>query len=227
MMSDMNADRLAELEATLQTGALNHRQAALKELANAPSELAVPAFARLSTAPDFLCRRFAATGLGNHITPASLDVLKARMGQETDNNVLAEIANALFEFGEPAIPLLQAMFEEHDNWLIRQTIISVVMESDADQVLLGLIERALVDNVWAVRETAILALGRTLRGPLQPEAMTLLSDLSESKVWRDRWRAATALRLASDPRAKVLLAKLQQDENHYVAAAALESSLPS
>jgi hypothetical protein len=39
---------------------------------------------------------------------------------------------------------------------------------------------------------------------------------------RDRWRAATALRLSADPRTKQLLAILQTDENHYVFAVALD-----
>jgi HEAT repeat protein len=58
-----------------------------------------------------------------------------------------------------------------------------------------------------------------MAGELQTEAVDLLAELATAALWRDRWRAATALCLSTDPRAKSLLAQLQQDENHYVAAA--------
>jgi HEAT repeat protein len=100
------------------------------------------------------------------------------------------------------------------------------MESNQDDVLLAIIREALQDETQTVKETAILALGQVLKGDLQSEAMALLSELAVADFWRDRWRAATALTCASDPSAAVILANLQQDENHYVVAAALEASLP-
>ena len=223
----MDADRLARWESWLRNGAIDQRKAALDELARCSADIAVPILQRLATDRDFLCRRFAVMGLGNHRTPASLQALKDLLEQEQDDNVLAEIANSLFEFGEESVPLLQTLFERNRHWLTRQTILSILMESEQAEVLLTVIREALQDETQTVKETAILALGSLLRGALQEEALDLLIQFTEPDFWRDRWRAATALNLSSSPRAKVALAKLQQDENHYVVAAALESGLTS
>jgi HEAT repeat protein len=222
----MDANRLSQLEALLRSGAVNQRKQALDELATCPADLAVPLLQRLATDPDFLCRRFAVMGLGNHRTEASLQVLKQLLAQETDDNVVAEIANSLFEFGDAAIPLLQQLFERSHHWLTRQTIISILMEANHDAVLLTVIRAGLQDETQAVKETAILATGSLLKGSLKEEALNILLELATSADWRDRWRAATALTLATDPRATKMLIKLQQDPNHYVVAAALEASLP-
>ncbi|NET32748.1 MAG: HEAT repeat domain-containing protein [Cyanothece sp. SIO1E1] len=222
----MDSDRLGQLETLLRHGALDQRKAALDELAQCPADLAVPVLQSLSTDSDFLCRRFAVMGLSNHRTQAALQVLKDLLEREPDDSVVAEIANSLFEFGEASIPLLQQLFERHHHWLTRQTIISILMEAHQDQVLLAVIRKALQDTTQTVKETAILALGQVLKGPFQQEALTILAELAVAPFWRDRWRTATALRLSTQPQAKVLLAKLQQDENHYVVAAALEATLP-
>ncbi|MCF4969673.1 HEAT repeat domain-containing protein [Nostoc sp. CMAA1605] len=222
----MNNDRLAELETLLRSGALDQRKAALDELAQCPADLALPILQRLAVDQDFLCRRLAVMGLGNHRTAASLQILKELLQEESDHNVLAEIANSLFEFGNESVPLLQKLFERDRHWLTRQTIISILMEANQDEVLLAVIRQALQDETQTVKETGILALGSLLKGNLQQQALDLLTELAQAQDWRDRWRTATALSLSSDPRAKLLLAQLQQDENHYVVAAALEGSLP-
>jgi HEAT repeat protein len=222
----MDSDRLAQLESLLRSGAIDQRKAALDELAGCPSDLVVPVLQRLATEPDFLCRRFAVMGLGNHRTDASFQALKNLLERETDPNVLAEIANSLFEFGEQSVPLLQHLFERTTHWLTRQTILSILMEAQQDEILLAVIRSGLKDETQSVKETAILALGVVLKGSLHTQALDLLADLAEAESWRDRWRAATALTLSPDPRAKSILVRLQQDQNHYVAAAALETSLP-
>lgn len=221
----MNPDHLAQLESWLRSGAINQRKRAIDELAACPSEVAVPVLQRLATDPDFLCRRFVVMGLGNHHTEESFQVLKTLLEQECDQNVLAEIANALFEFGDRSVPLLQQLFTRNRDWLTRQTILSILMEANQDEILLAVIREALQDETQTVKETAILALGSLLNGSLQQEALDLLAELAEAAFWRDRWRTATALTLSSASRAKPILAKLQQDENHDVAAAALESKL--
>ena len=221
----MNSDRLHQLEDLLRHGPLNQRKAALDELSHCSAEVAIPVLQRLATEPEFLCRRFAVMGLSNHRTPTSLQVLTELLEHEPDDSVLAEIANALFEFGDESIPLLQQLFERHHHWLTRQTILSILMEAQRDDVLLAVIRQGLQDPTQTVKETAILALGQLLKGTFQEEALILLTELTQAPHWRDRWRTATALSLSSDPRAKQLLAKLQQDPKHYVVAAALDASL--
>ena len=221
----MDNDRLIQLESLIRAGSIIQRKTALDELAQFPADQAIPILQRLSTDPDFLSRRFAVMGLGGHRTSASLQILKDLLEREPDDNVLAEIANSLFEFGQASIPLLQQLFERNRHWLTRQTVISILMEANQDEVLLAVIREALQDQAQTVRETAILALGRLLKGDFHDDSLALLADLAAAPYWRDRWRAATALSLSSHPRAKQALAKLQQDDNHYVVAAALEAGL--
>lgn len=221
----MDGDRLAQLEEQIRSGSLFDCKLALDELAQGPSELVVPMLQRLLTGQDVLRRRFAVMGLGNHQTDDSFRVLTMLLEQEADHNVLAEAANSIFEFGEVAVPLLQELFHRNHNWLVRQTILSIMMEANDDEVLLDLIHAGLDDETQTVKEAAILAMGSVLKGPCHDRAVDVLATLSESSNWRDRWRAATTLCLASGERARDLLAKLKTDENHYVVAAALESNV--
>lgn len=221
----MSDDRLQALEKQLRSRALNERKAALDELAQMSADIAVPALQRLATEPDFLYRRFAVMGLGNHPTDASLATLKQILDEEQDSNVVGEIANSLLEFGDRGIALLPSLFQRNQNWLVRQSIIGILMDADAPERLLEVIQMGLRDETVTTKEAAILAIGRLLNGPHHEAAMTLLLPLAESTQWRDRWRTATTLTLAQDDRAKRALQQLQQDENHYVVAAALESNL--
>jgi HEAT repeat protein len=222
----MDGDRLTRLESWLRSSAINQRKDAIDELAQCSAEVAIPILKRLATEPDFLSRRVAVMGLGNHRTAESFEALKDLLAQEKDQNVLAEIANALFEFGRESVPILQQLFKRCPHWLTRQTILSILVEAQDDEVLLDVVREALQDETQTVRETAILALGSILKGTTQSAALDLLVALAQGAFWRDRWRAATALQRSTDPRAKQLLAALQKDENHYVVAAALESEVP-
>ena len=221
----MDRDRLAQLESWLGAGAINQRKEALDAFTQCPSKTAVPVLQRLATHPDFMCRRFAVMGLGKHRTADSFQALQDLMAQETDQNVLAEIANSLFEFGPASVPLLHQLFQRCPYWLTRQTILSILMEAEQDEILLAVAQEGLQDETLAVKETAILALGKVLQGSCHKQGLDLLTKLAQAKSWRDRWRTATALRMSPSPSAKQLLIKLQSDENHYVVAAALEASL--
>ncbi|GBO55736.1 phycocyanin alpha phycocyanobilin lyase related protein NblB [Pseudanabaena sp. lw0831] len=225
-MNTIDSDRLAQLELLFHSESIYDRKLALDELSQAPSDQVVPFLQRLTTSTDFLCRRFAVMGLGNHLTDQSFQVLTSMLEQEQDDNVISEIANTLFEFGDRSIPFLQNLFERNQNWLTRQTILAILMESDLPDILLNIINLALLDPTQTVKETAILALGSLLKSKYESEALDLLTELTDSEFWRDRCRAATTLSISSNPRAKPLLAKLQKDENHYVVAAALEAGLP-
>lgn len=224
-MNTIDSDRLAQLDLLFRSGSIYDRKLALDELSQATSDQAVPFLQALTTSTDFLCRRFAVMGLGNHRTDQSFQVLISMLEQEQDDNVISEIANTLFEFGDRAIPFLQNLFERNQNWLTRQTILAILMDSDRSDILLNIINLALLDPTQTVKETAILALGSLLKGKYEDAALDLLTDLASAEFWRDRWRAATTLNISSNPRAKPLLAKLQKDENHYVVAAALEAGL--
>lgn len=219
----MTPERIAALEKQLRSTALNQRKAALDELAECASEIAVPILQTLAQDPDFMLRRLAVMGLGNHRTPASLAALQQMVQQEKDANVLAEAANSLFEFGDEAVALLEELFDHNSDWLLRQTIVALLMEADRPEVLLRVARSAIRGNDVSVHETGILALNVILKTPLQSEALATLSQLAEATDWRTRWRTATALTGCETPEAKALLAKLQQDEHYRVVAAALEA----
>lgn len=221
----MNNDRLEEIKLNLRDNAINKRKNALDELATMTPDEALPILKQLAQDHDFALRKIAVMGFGNHLTDESFQLLKHILETEQDANVLAEAANSIFEFGDRSIEPLQNLFTTSDNWLVRQTVISILVESDNPQVLLKVAKQALVDEDQTTKETGILALSRLLYSPLQEEALQLFSILAEDTYWRTRWRTAIALTASQDIKAKELLAKLQQDEHYRVVAAALEQPL--
>ncbi|RMF21441.1 MAG: HEAT repeat domain-containing protein [Cyanobacteria bacterium J083] len=221
----MHKDQLEKLANNLRSPALNERVQALNQLAKYSANLALPVLKDLMQEPDFVLRRLAVMGFANHLCPESLAILNRLLTQEKDPNVLAEIANSLFEFGETAFTPLQQLFYSNDNWLIRQTILSLFVDSEAHQILLELATFGIQDPVQTVKETAILALGKLLKSPYQEQALALLKSLAEDEDWRTRWRTATTLSISNHPQAKILLNKLQKDDHYRVTAAALEGNL--
>jgi HEAT repeat protein len=219
----MDTDRLAQVEKLLRSPALNIRVAAVNELAQIDSGVAVPVLARLASDPDFLYRRLAVMGLGNHPVAASMAVLEQLLLSEEDSNVVAEAANSLMEFGEVGMVRLAQLFRENENWLVRQTVLGVMMDGDRSATLFDVVRLGLADPVVTTRETAILALGKFVDTEFQGEAIALLLEIAVSLEWRDRWRSATALCRFQDDRAKAMLGRLRSDQSHYVVAAALES----
>ena len=219
----MNHDRLKQIELNLRDNAINIRKSALDELATMSSATALPILYKLAQNQDFALRKAAVMGLGNHPTEESWQILEKIIQTERDPNVLAEAANSLFEFGERAIEPLQELFANCDNWLVRQTVISILVDSDRPDILLQVARLAIADKDQTTKETGILALSRLLNTPLKQAALKLFATLSEDRYWRTRWRAAIALTVSRDPQALDLLAKLRQDDNYRVVAAALES----
>jgi HEAT repeat protein len=221
----MDSQRLAELEADLNNGPLDRCYQALVELGQSPADLAIPIFERISMSSSYLRRRIGIMGLGKHPNPETFAILQTLLIQEQDPNVLGEIANSLFEFGPDAVPLIQALFHRCDHWLTRQSILSVLVEANNDEVLLDVIQAALIDSTPSVQETGILSIGILLKGPFKSDGLALLVELANSPDWRTRWRAATTLSLCDDSIARETLAKLRNDENHRVVAAALEGGV--
>lgn len=220
----MNQSRIELLELKLRAQALNERKAALDELASFPSEVAVPILKKLADEKDVALCRLAVMGLGNHRTEASLQALQKILEHNQDSNVLSEAANSVFEFGDVAIPLLQQLFERSDNWLVRQTVISLLIETNYDEILLAVAVQAVRDETQSLKQVGILALGHLLKSSFKNQALALLTELAEDSDWQNRWQTAIALHGCQDPQAKQLIAKLQQDEHFRVVAAALESA---
>jgi HEAT repeat protein len=216
-------NNLPEIEMQLRSFALNERVMALNQLAKLDSSLAVPALERLAAEKDFMFRRLAVMGLANHPVDASFVVLQGLIDRESDHSVLAEAANSIFEFGDRSIPILLSIFERSSHWLVRQTVISILVETDYYDALFQVATEALQDETQTVKEAGIMAMVRIWRSPLAQPAFELVKALAADEFWRNRWRAAIALSGCAVPESRELLAKLQTDDHYQVVAAALES----
>ncbi len=213
---------LEQIERDLRGGAIDKQRAALDRLAQAPAELAIPLLSRLLKSPDFIQRRMAVMGLGNHRVEESFQILTALITSDGDPNVLGEVANAIFDFGDRAIPLLVTLFQKTDSWLVRQSIIPLLIDTDYHAELLTISEIAIADETQSVKEVGILALGYLLNSQVAERALSLLLDLCKDPVWRNRWRATIALQSLQNPATKAAIAQLQQDEHFRVVSAALD-----
>jgi HEAT repeat protein len=215
-------DRLQQIETQLRDPALNRRIEALNALRQVDATFAVPMLQRLSADRDVGLRRLAVTGFGNHRSPESFAALQDLLVNEPDSNIQAEAANSIFDFGAAAIPLLEDLFNRSTDWLVKQTIVSLMIEANDPATLHRIITTALTDNVQTVKEAAILAFPQLWGTEFESAALEQIRQLTTDLLWRNRWRATIALQKCTDPQAHELLLKMQQDEHFRVVAAALE-----
>jgi HEAT repeat protein len=213
---------LEQIDRDLRGRAIDKQRAALDKLAQVPADLAIPLLARLLTSTDFIQRRLAVMGLGNHQVEESFQLLTGVLNSDGDPNVMGETANAIVDFGDRAIPLLVTLFRKTDSWLVRQSIIPLLLDTNYHSELLTISEIAIADETQSVKEVGILALGHLLNSPVGDRALELLLELCKDPVWRNRWRAAISLQSLQNPATKAAIAQLQQDEHFRVVAAALE-----
>ncbi|PSB58794.1 HEAT repeat domain-containing protein [Chamaesiphon polymorphus] len=213
---------LEQIDRDLRGRAIDKQKAALDRLAKVPADIAVPLLADILTSSDFMQRRIAVMGLGNHQVEESFQLLANVITNDLDPNVMGEAANAIADFGDRAIPLLVTLFQNTDSWLVRQSIIPILMDTNCHAELLTISEIAIADETQSVKEVGILALGHLLTSPVGDRALSFLLELCKDPNWRNRWRAAIALQSLQNPATKAAIAQLQQDENFRVVAAALE-----
>ncbi len=213
---------LAQIDRDLRDRSLYTQKVALDKLAMLPADVAVPIFSRLLASSDFMQRRIAVMGLGNHRVEESFQLLADVITNDRDPNVMGEAANAIVDFGDRAIPLLVTLFRNTDSWLVRQSIVPLLIDTDYHPQLLTIAEIAIADETQSVKEVGILALGHLLNSPVAERSLSLLLDLCKDPVWRNRWRAAIALQSLQNPATKAAISQLQQDEHFRVVAAALE-----
>jgi HEAT repeat protein len=218
----MNQDRLQQIETDLRSKRIDVRKAALDRLATFDSDLAIPILKKLATEKDFGLRCLAMMGFNNYQTENSFEYLKTVLKEEKDHSVLAEAANSIYDFGEKAIAPLQDLFDNCEHWLVRHTVVAVLTESENPQVLLSVAQKAIQSSTQMTQETGIFALNKLLNTPLKQEAFDLFTQLANNRDWYIRYRTAIALTASQEPQARAILAKLQQDENYRVVAAALE-----
>jgi HEAT repeat protein len=213
---------LEQIDRDLRDRALNKQKAGLDSLAKVPSDVAVPILSQLLASSDFMQRRVAVMGLGNHRVEESFQLLAGVITKDRDPNVVGEAANAIFDFGDRAIPLLVNLFKDTDSWLVRQSIIALLIDTNYHTELLATAEIAIADETQSVKEVGILALGHLLNSSVGERALSLLLDLCKDSSWRNRWRATISLQSLQNLTTKAAIAQLQQDEHFRVVAAALE-----
>jgi HEAT repeat protein len=218
-------DRSIELEQNLRAAGLDQRWAAVNELTTHPAAVAVPIFKRLLVEKDVGLRRLAVIGLGKHRSDETFEALQSILESGGDPIILAEAANSIFDFGDVAIPILHQLFDRSSQsaqWQVRQTVISLLVETEHYEVLLAVATSALSDETRAIQELGVLALKEILRSPLKETALELLVKLAADPDWRIRWCSAISLHGCPEPQARQLIAQLQRDENFRVVGAALE-----
>jgi HEAT repeat protein len=213
---------LEQIDRDLRGKAIDKQKAALDRLAQIPADIAVPMLARLLESGDFMQRRMAVMGLGNHRVESSFQLLAGVIKQDLDPNVMGEAANAIVDFGDRAIPLLVDVFRNTNSWLVRQSIIPLLIDTNSHAELLTTAEIAIADETQSVKEVGILALGHLLNSPFQARSLSLLLALCLDPSWRNRWRATIALQSLPNSATKAAISQLQQDEHFRVVAAALE-----
>jgi HEAT repeat protein len=213
---------LEQIDRDLRDRSLYTQKVALDRLAMLPADVAVPIFSRLLASSDFMQRRIAVMGLGNHRVEESFQLLADVITTDRDPNVMGEAANAIVDFGDRAIPLLVTLFRNTDSWLVRQSIVPLLIDTNYHSELLTISEIAIADETQSVKEVGILALGHLLNSPVGDRSLALLLDLCKDPIWRNRWRAAIALQSLQNPATKAAISQLQQDEHFRVVAAALE-----
>jgi HEAT repeat protein len=186
---------LEQLRAAICCGDPSRSMPALAALRAVPVESAVPLLLLGLEQEAFLVRSLSCAGLGVKCNPAGRQALVRALESDPDANVRAEAANSLVSHGlEQAWPLLLAAFRRDDQWLLRCSVLSAVAEhpqAEAEK-LLELAGLAIAAADGTVRVGGAEILGRLVRqGGPAAEA------------------------------ARGLLARLQDDADHRVVAAAL------
>jgi HEAT repeat protein len=164
--------------------------------------------------------------LGRCLTDESFATLLEIMRCDNTPNVRAEAANSLSLFGIVSAAHLTHTFIQDDHWLVRRSILAALCDLGCHGEVWE-VTREAIGNLedLATREAAIRALGVLANTEQATGAIALLSELSNDADWRVRQQAAYALKSFGSQAAKDLLAKLRQNSDHRVVAAALEDLL--
>lgn len=142
---------------------------------------------------------------------------------DSDPNVRAEAANSLSLYGDVAVAHLRQMYEQDDHWLVRRSIIAVLIDLDCPQELLEICAIGLSGDDQPVMESCINCLGFFADKEQQEEALNLLFPLVTDGFWRNRVQVAKSLSKYTSPDAIAALNKLKQDTDYRVVGAVLES----
>jgi len=214
-----------EIETSLNNPDFQYRLKAVAALKDYQPEIAVPLLKRKLDDPEFLVRSFVSRALGTQQTADSFAALLQIMKFDNTPNVRAEAANSLSLFGRCAASHLVLTFFQDDHWLVRRSILAVLVDMECESELFEVCVEALAGEDMTTQEAAVDALG-TLAGTNQEQAaLSQLLMLANSEYERMRQHVASALQHFDALQAKEILSPLRQDSNHRVVATALEKLL--
>ncbi|MBW4631738.1 MAG: HEAT repeat domain-containing protein [Iphinoe sp. HA4291-MV1] len=214
-----------EIETALNNSDFQYRLKAIAALKDYTPEIAVPLLTSKLRDSEFLVRSFVAMGLGKQQTAESFAALLELMKLDNTPNVRAEAANSLSLFGRTAASHLVLTFFQDDHWLVRRSILAVLIDLECPNELFEVCIEALAGEDFSVQAAAVDALGTFALTSQQERALSHLLALVSSESKQIRIHVAHALKRFDDPQAHQALRQLRQDPDHQVVAAALENLL--
>lgn len=216
---------IEEIKTCLNNPDFQYRLKGIAALKDHKPEIAVPLLKSKVDDPEFLVRSFVSRAFGKQQTAESFAALLQMMKFDNTPNVRAEAANSLSLFGRCAASHLVLTFFQDDHWLVRRSILAVLIDMECESELFEVCIEALASDDMATQEAAVDALG-TLVGTTQEQAaLSQLLGLVSSQSERIRQHVASALKGFDDPQVREVLSQLRQDSNSRVVAAALEHLL--
>jgi HEAT repeat protein len=214
-----------EIKTALNNSDFQYRLKAIAALKDYTPEIAVPLLTSKLRDSEFLVRSFVAMGLGKQQTADSFAALLELMKFDNTPNVRAEAASSLSLFGRVAASHLVFTFFRDDHWLVRRSILAVLLDLECPEELFEVCTEALAAEDSSVQADAIDALGTFALTSLEEPALSELLALVGSESKQIRIHVVHALKRFDHPQAKEALRLLRQDQDHQVVAAALENLL--
>lgn len=216
---------IEEIKSCLNNPDFQYRLKGVAALKDHKPEIAVPLLKSKVDDPEFLVRSFVSRAFGTQQTAESFAALLQMMKFDNTPNVRAEAANSLSLFGRCAASHLVVTFFQDDHWLVRRSILAVLIDMECESELFEVCIEALASDDMTTQEAAVDALG-TLVGTTQEQAaLSQLLGLVSSQSERIRQHVASALKGFDYPQVREVLSQLRQDSNSRVVAAALEHLL--
>lgn len=216
---------IEEIKTCLNNPDFQYRLKGIAALKDHKPEIAVPLLKSKVDDPEFLVRSFVSRAFGKQQTAESFAALLQMMKFDNTPNVRAEAADSLSLFGRCAASHLVLTFFQDDHWLVRRSILAVLIDMECESELFEVCIEALASDDMTTQEAAVDALG-TLVGTAQEQAaLSQLLGLVSSQSERIRYHVASALKGFDDPQVREVLSQLRQDSNSRVVAAALEHLL--
>lgn len=214
--------KLEEIKTQLNSENPQDRLRALTALREWNPEIAVPLLQSKLHDPAFLVRSFVAMGLGNKQNDTAYDSLLATSTRDKDHNVRAEAANSLAKYGEKSFPHLIKIFRSDAHWLVRRSILAVLVEMPDTEAIYEICKMGLDDNDITVKESAMSCLGLLAGSNREEEALEKLLTFMDAELWRTRYYLARTLNAFNNPKAEAARDRLRQDKDPRVVGAVLE-----